>query len=207
MRERVIETAQQLFLQQGLRATTMDQVAESVGIAKKTHYEHVPAKEALIEACAETFLAQTERQIRQLQERHQQDALLAMIATANYTYQLLVKINPVLFAELRRLLPAVRTQIITRIQALIQTHLVQALQAGINQGIFRQNLSLDLIPLWWSYVVIHIILNPNFSQQAQRPIAEVYMETLLLFLYSFCTEQGRSLLETYKHHITHAYVR
>lgn len=50
MSERILETADRLFYQQGIRATGVDTVAAEVGISKRTLYNHFPSKDALIAA-------------------------------------------------------------------------------------------------------------------------------------------------------------
>src|SRR4051794_14864431 len=49
-RERIIAAATKLFYSEGLRATSVDAVAEKAGITKKTLYYHFQTKDALIAA-------------------------------------------------------------------------------------------------------------------------------------------------------------
>ncbi len=48
MAERILETADRLFYQQGIRAMGVDTIAAEVGISKRTLYNHFPSKDALI---------------------------------------------------------------------------------------------------------------------------------------------------------------
>jgi AcrR family transcriptional regulator len=50
-RDLLIDTAQLLFYQQGFRATGIDTILASSGVAKKTLYNHFKSKEELIVAC------------------------------------------------------------------------------------------------------------------------------------------------------------
>lgn len=205
MQKAILETAQRLFMQQGIRATTMDHIAEELGISKKTLYEHFASKDALVEKCAEAFLQDMEKKLDEIRQNHRKDIVLSMIATANYVYELLTSLNPVLFAELRRVLPHARAQIIPQIQEIVQRQLTLSLREGIQSGIFRSDLPLDFLPLWVSYIILLVVLNPSFAEQAKRSVAEIYAETILLLLYSFTTEKGRALLELYKTHIRKSY--
>ncbi len=47
-RQKIVMTAMDLFRQNGIDATTMEQIAESVDIAKGTLYNYFPVKEAII---------------------------------------------------------------------------------------------------------------------------------------------------------------
>jgi AcrR family transcriptional regulator len=56
-RAALVEAAEAIFLAQGYGATSMDDVAQAVGMSKKTLYQVFPSKEALFEAVVERFCA------------------------------------------------------------------------------------------------------------------------------------------------------
>lgn len=53
MKERILETADRLFYQRGIRAVGVDTIAAEIGISKRTLYNHFPSKDALIAAYLE----------------------------------------------------------------------------------------------------------------------------------------------------------
>src|SRR3954470_16998337 len=50
MSERILETADRLFYQRGIRAVGVDTIAAEIGISKRTLYNHFPSKDHLIAA-------------------------------------------------------------------------------------------------------------------------------------------------------------
>src|SRR5438874_2015262 len=48
MKERILETADRLFYERGIRAIGVDTIAAEVGISKRTLYNHFPSKDELI---------------------------------------------------------------------------------------------------------------------------------------------------------------
>jgi AcrR family transcriptional regulator len=50
MKERILETADRLFYQRGIRAIGVDTIAAEIGISKRTLYNHFPSKDELIAA-------------------------------------------------------------------------------------------------------------------------------------------------------------
>src|SRR5689334_4408118 len=50
MQERILQTTDRLFYQQGIRAVGVDTVAAEVGISKRTLYNYYASKDALIAA-------------------------------------------------------------------------------------------------------------------------------------------------------------
>ena len=49
MREKIIKKAEELFLTLGFKSITMDDIANAMGISKKTIYKYFSNKESLIE--------------------------------------------------------------------------------------------------------------------------------------------------------------
>ena len=50
MREKILEIASEMFLNLGFKSVTMDDIAEEMGISKKTIYQHFENKTKLVEA-------------------------------------------------------------------------------------------------------------------------------------------------------------
>jgi AcrR family transcriptional regulator len=50
MDERILQTADRLFYQRGIRAIAVDTIAAEAGISKRTLYDHSPSKDDLIVA-------------------------------------------------------------------------------------------------------------------------------------------------------------
>lgn len=50
LRERIVQTAVELFQEQGFYNTTMEQIAEVADVARKTLYNHFPVKEAIADS-------------------------------------------------------------------------------------------------------------------------------------------------------------
>lgn len=84
LENRIIDTAMELFVAHGFKRITMDQVANTLHISKRTLYETFMCKEDLIDAC----LSRITEKARQQRERMWQDTedplLLAIYMTQHY---------------------------------------------------------------------------------------------------------------------------
>lgn len=63
---RLMEKAEELFIQLGYKSVSMDQIAEAAGISKMTIYKYFPSKEELFFSILQSI---TERTYTQLEER------------------------------------------------------------------------------------------------------------------------------------------
>ncbi len=78
----IIQAAITLFREQGIDATTMEQIAEEADVAKGTLYNYFPVKEAIISAYIQrSFSAQNEVRLAQLDELPDTRTRMAYIFT------------------------------------------------------------------------------------------------------------------------------
>jgi len=79
-RQKIIATAERLFSQQGVAATTMEQIAEAADIAKGTLYAYFPVKEAIIVAFLQaTFAERNPRRTQQVRDLPDTPARMRLI--------------------------------------------------------------------------------------------------------------------------------
>lgn len=69
-RTKILDAAEELFLTQGLRATTMEGVAAAVGMSKVTVYSYFQDKDALFAAVAHRFADRMEALVKDALTRH-----------------------------------------------------------------------------------------------------------------------------------------
>jgi AcrR family transcriptional regulator len=60
-RERILDTARDLFHERGIRAVGVDAIAEAAGTNKMTMYRHFSSKDDLIVACLRSLASDADR--------------------------------------------------------------------------------------------------------------------------------------------------
>ena len=65
-RQRIVEAARAHFFSHGFRSVTMDDLAEELGVSKKTLYSHFPSKIALLEAVLADKFASLEANLEEI---------------------------------------------------------------------------------------------------------------------------------------------
>src|SRR5258705_12066165 len=82
-RQRIIDAARVHFFSHGFRSVTMDDLAEELGISKKTLYAHFPGKFDFLEADLDAKLAGVEAKLKDVRRAQLHDfpaTLLALLA-------------------------------------------------------------------------------------------------------------------------------
>src|SRR4029450_8087635 len=72
-RQRIVEAARAHFFRHGFRSVTMDDLAEELGISKKTLYAHFPGKIDLLEAVLADKFAGVEAAVEGVTRAHRRD--------------------------------------------------------------------------------------------------------------------------------------
>lgn len=97
----IIEAAGTLFVERGVDATTVDEIALSAGVAKGTFYHHFDSKAdvvgALREGFCETFLGRVDAAVTDCQQTCFHAKLNAWIATAVDSYAEMYRLHDVVF--------------------------------------------------------------------------------------------------------------
>src|SRR5947208_12079724 len=77
-RQRIVEAARAHFFSHGFRSVTMDDLAEELGVSKKTLYAYFPGKIQLLEAVLANKFAGVEAKLNEITRAHPHDFATAL---------------------------------------------------------------------------------------------------------------------------------
>jgi AcrR family transcriptional regulator len=195
MREKIIHKASELFLSLGFKSVTMDDIANELGISKKTIYVHFPNKTKLVEAttlhvfetvsCGIDHICSLQKNpIEEIFEikRFVMDHLKDEKSSPQYQLQ---KYYPRIFSTLK-----------AKQFEIMQGCVVENLNRGIAMGLYRENLDINFISrIYFNCMVIlkdqELFPLKNFSM---NNLMENYLE---YHLRGICTPKGIAHLSQY----------
>src|SRR6267142_2463682 len=93
-RQRIVEAARAHFFSHGFRSVTMDDLAEELGVSKKTLYAHFPSKIALLEAVLADKFAGVEATLKEVTRACPHDFSTTLQALLSNTQRELDEIKP-----------------------------------------------------------------------------------------------------------------
>lgn len=135
--DKILHTAQRLFVQQGYTATSMRQVAAETGIGKATIYHHFPDKQAIVMALFQENTASKNEILELVRAEADPRARIQVAATASIKF-LFRSIE--IMQIMRREVEGGRERIQTGFLDFLQEYLAllaDAVRRGTLQGIFR----------------------------------------------------------------------
>ena len=140
-----------LFRKYGVKSITMDDVANNLGISKKTLYQYFKNKADLVNITAQFEIKLEFEEIYNLQNSYE-NALEQLIAISNQLVKKSCQISSSLLFSLNKYYPVILKEIMSKRKAFITNFLMNNFNLGIKQGVYRQNLNADLIQAFYIYL-------------------------------------------------------
>src|ERR1700741_3006221 len=158
-RQRIIDAARIHFFSHGFRSVTMDDLAEELGISKKTLYAHFPGKLDLLEAVLADKFAGVEAKLKEVTRAHPHDFQATLRELLAGTQRELDEIKPPFVRDVRRKAPQVFKVVERRRGALIQRYFGKLFAEGQRTGMVRKDVPARLI-VEILLAVVQSIMNP-----------------------------------------------
>ncbi|PYJ18376.1 MAG: hypothetical protein DME96_02550 [Verrucomicrobia bacterium] len=144
-RQRIVEAARAHFFSHGFRSVTMDDLAEELGVSKKTLYSHFPSKIALLEAVLADKFAGLEANLEEITRAYPHDFPVALHELLTNTQRELDEIKPPFVRDMRQKAPQVFKIVERRRADLIERFFGKLFVEGQRTGIVRKDLPARLL--------------------------------------------------------------
>ncbi len=195
IKDRVREKAKELFHIYGIRSVTMDEIANQLGVSKKTIYQSFSDKSELVDEITVDMLDCNKQSCvccRQEAKDAVHEILLAIDAVKAITDQM----NPSLLFDLERGYPNSYKRFLNFMQDYLFGIIVDNLKWGKKDGLFREDINEEIYARA-RLEMIPFPFNERIFPKSKYTLAKV-METLHeLYLYSIVTPKGLKLIEKY----------
>ena len=169
---------------------TMDDLAEELGISKKTLYAHFPGKFDLLEAVLADKLAGVEATLKQVARAHPHDFPATLRELLAGTHRELDEIKPPFVRDMRQKAPEVFKLIERRRAALIQRYFGKFFVEGQRTGMVRKDVPAKLI-IEILLAMVQSIMNPPKMEELGMVPKEGYTGILKIVLEGALTPKGR----------------
>ena len=194
MKDQIRDTATGMFLELGFKSVTMDDLAEAMGISKKTIYTHYSNKTELVEACTlglfhkisngiECICDQGKNPIEELYEIKRFALMHLKNEKASPHYQL------------KKYYPAIYTKLQEMQYDVMKDCVLTNLNKGMEKGIYRENLDPNFVSrIYFSGVTS--IKDEKLFPRTQFPMADLMDSYLEYHLRGIVTPEGRKILNS-----------
>lgn len=196
IKERIIQEATKLFAKQGCKVITMDDIAASMGISKRTIYENFPDKRGLLLQCVEYFFQYAQNQVNIILESSNNiiDTIFkTMKCESDFFGQ--AKFN--FFNEIQKYFPDVYASTVTIHKKQNFENTEKLLKKGQEDKVIRKDIDIKITTVLLQELGTHILSSDVSIEYGydKHTLMPAFMYT---FTRGICTEKGLKILDELK---------
>ena len=189
----IIETATELFLQNGVKSITIDRIVKELRTSKRTIYQHFEDKTALLKACLYVY----NNKVRAENEAIIQSSDNAIEAMGHLHQQIVRRshlVNPNFFNDLLYYYPGLLHESYQEAGNYAHRQLIELAKWGIEDGIFPEGFDVEVV------VKTVLTMQKMLKDNKLFPVMEFSKERLTFgilvpYLRGLCTPKGVKLLQ------------
>jgi AcrR family transcriptional regulator len=189
--QRIVRAARRHYFAHGFRTVTMDDLAEELGMSKKTLYGSFPSKLDLLRAVLLDKFRSVESDLDRVMASASKDVLGALQELLACMQRHTEEIQPPFVRDIRREAPEMFQIIQTRRRELIQHYFGKLFEDGRRAGIIRKDMSTRLM-IEILVGATEAIMNPTKMAELGLTPATGYVNIITVILEGILTEKGRS---------------
>jgi len=192
LRQRIINQSAKLFFNQGIKSITMSDIAQDVGISKRTLYEIFPNKEELLEATLNYHTYKTDKEMEKFLEGSENaiDTLMRIYAKQLSEMQ---TTNRSVIYDLKKYYPQIYAKVNTKHKKNVD-NFVPLFTKGMEQGLIRKDLNIQIL-MWMLGAQFKSLMESDWSITTQFSIKEFVSEIILTFTRGIATPKGIEVID------------
>jgi len=193
VRQRIVAAARRYFFTNGFRGVTMADLAEELGMSKKTFYVHFPSKTALLEAVMEHKFAAVEADLEQVTAAGSGDFLHVLRGLLACMQRHTDELQPAFVRDVRREAPELFRMAEKRRAAMLQRHFGKLFLEGRRVGLVRKDLPVrTLVAILLG--TTQAIVNPPKLAELGLTVKEGFSAVISVILGGVLTRQEKGPL-------------
>jgi AcrR family transcriptional regulator len=195
---KILEVAYQYFIKQGYKNTTMDEIAQELGMSKKTLYKYFPGKLELLAATFDILKTRLSIKVSALLDDKlipytvKLKSLLSTVASDVST------INPKILDELRDHAPSIWADLLAYIRESGYLRFQKLIQEGIEKGYVLPTVNVSFIVFIYTSAIQNLIDHKFLSQFPEEmrsgfklSPAEIYDQAIQIIYTGILTDDAR----------------
>jgi len=194
-KKHLFSEALKLFFAYGVKSVSMDDLARLMGISKKTIYTFIDNKSDLVNEVVRRYIKAEEKKAVEI-SKNSINAIDEIITIARNVQKTLLEMKPTLVYDLKKYYPKTWKLVEDQHFKFIEAFITKNLQRGIEEGYFRENLKVDIIPSMYM-AQARLTADYHLLNHSERTQAEVHEAAILYHLHGILNAHGIKELNKY----------
>lgn len=195
---RILDVSYRLFLKQGYRNTTMDDISQELSISKKTLYKYFSGKLELLAASFDLLKTKLSIKVEALFENRYISFTAKLKSFLSIVAADLALINPELLQDLRDHAPEIWIELQDYVRDSAYLRFQKLIEEGIEKGQVAANINKTMIVLVYASA-IQSLIDPKFLAQFPSEMrervnlntSEIFDQTIQIIYQGILTDEAR----------------
>jgi len=196
IKDRILHHAAALFMRNGIKSVSMDDIAANMAMSKKTLYKWFANKDEMVHAVMEQHLGNTQRDCEHLplQSASAIDELFQMMG---WMKQQFADVHPSIFYDLEKFYPLTWQLWVRHKQEYILAQIIDNLRRGMAEELYRADLDVDVLARL-RLAQIELQFDPDLFPPREFANERVSVALLEHFMLGVATLKGHKLINQYR---------
>lgn len=191
LRERIILAATEAFTKDGIKSITMDDIAATLSISKRTLYEVFVDKETLLRECLLMVQRDRDKYLEAVYKRAN-NVLEVILVVFQKSIEVFHQTNKRFFEDIKKY-PKVYEMMQNRRES-DSEKTITFFRSGVEQGIFRSDVNFAIVNMLVR-AQFDVLMNTDVCKD--HPFIEVYESIMFTYIRGISTDKGAKVLEEF----------
>lgn len=195
-RDRIRQKADELYNKYGIRSVSMDDIANALGMSKKTIYQYFSDKNDLVQAVVEFTLEDMRQNCVRCLEGSK-DAVHEIFLTMEHILDEFANMNPIIVYDLEKFHVRAYQLFMEHKNKYLYQIIRTNLERGIREGLYRDDVSVDVLTRFRLDSMM-LAFNIDIFPPGRFNLAEVTQVIIEHFVFGLSSTKGHKLILKYK---------
>ena len=194
-KERILVKAEEMFLQYGIRSISMDDIANSLGMSKKTLYQYFIDKDELVNEVVAQHVGRTENDCIHCRAAAK-DAIDEIFLIMDRIVDQLSNMNPMILFDMEKFHFKAYQWFLNYKQKFLLESIQNNIEWGIQDELYRPDINVDVMS---KYRIESMMIPFNISvfPSSKYNLAAISQMIIENFTYGLATIKGHKLIQKY----------
>jgi AcrR family transcriptional regulator len=195
---RIREKAKELFVRYGIRSVSMDDIANQLGMSKKTIYQYFTDKNELVDVVVEEDICDMQHDCLKCREQAR-DAIEEIFLTIDQIIDQLGNLNPMVLYDMEKFHIRAYQRFMEHKNKFLLQIIRNNLEWGVKEGLYRSDIDVDVLSKF-RLETIMIPFNIDLFPPSKYKLTDVTKIIIEHFVFGIASTKGHKLILKYQQH-------
>lgn len=203
-RSKIIGKAAALFVESGIKGITMDELAEHLGMSKRTIYEHFADKKELVKECV-IFIDNKKDELAKDAEKHSKNVIETLLTLHLNNLKMMGSVNRKFADDIKKFYPELHNYFQEKRESSVYST-ISFLQKGVEEGVVRDDQNVEIYANLL-HEEMYLLFDNRSIHLSEFSVKEVYSVMFLCFLRGIATNKGLAVIDDFLMKNKNVYLR